>query len=180
MFRWDQNSGSNIEVTGFHFSVFLFYSLHKNISPWVLILASQLIKPGIDVSYLCFETNVKNVTSFLSNKWIFEQIDTDFMYVVVLGQNTVKLKVNIVWVVSMILTNCLAVITKFYLQEDVSIPFTGKGFWFAIYAIRMKLNKHWKRWRSFQASEKKRVSARTPKIVRNYHKTQETWNVYIR
>lgn len=44
----------------------------------------------------------------------------------------------------------LAIITKFYFKEDVSIPFTGKALWFAIYAIRTKLNKHWKPWRNFK------------------------------
>lgn len=107
---------------------------------------------------MCFELNVKNVTSFLSNKWMFEQINTDLYCVVVLGQNTVRINVNIVWVVSMILTKCLAIITKIYSEEDVSIPFAGKSKWFVIYAIRMKLNKYWERWRKFKV--KKRVSAR--------------------
>lgn len=84
------------------------------------------------------------------------------MCVVVLRQNTVKIKVNTAWVMSIILTESLAIITKFYFQEDVSISFTGKGLWFAIYAIRMRLNKHWKRWRNFPASEKKKSFDQQP------------------
>ena len=100
------------------------------------------------------------------------------MCVVVLRQNTVKIKVNTAWVMSIILTESLVIITKFYFQEDVSISFTGKGLWFAIYAVRMRLNKHWKRWRNFPASEKKkefRPKARISSEITTKLKKHETF-----
>lgn len=127
---------------------------------------------------MCFELNVKNVTSFLSKK---VNIWTNWHWFHTCGgtrtkhcQNTSKyLFESRPW----FWQKCLAIITKFYFKEDISIPFTGKALWFAIYAIRTKLNKHWKRWRNFkwkktfsQNPEDRQKSPQNSRNMKRLHK----------